>query len=166
MLLKDPYYVRRSGLGLLRIISDEAVLEFLGYFSGKELANILQLSRILYVLCNYSDLWRDLTLRTFHGNVDFINTWKDTYSKMTIALLNENNHNNGIDKQQLIFTPHTPIKVKDIFCNILHRSWTCHTCDLEYACPGFYNKCEIQRRDAENMSIKNLLMNMNQRTYQ
>ena len=52
MLLKDPYKVRRSGLGILRVISDEAIIELLGYFGGKELANILKLSRALYVFCN------------------------------------------------------------------------------------------------------------------
>ena len=149
MLLKDPYKVRRSGLGILRVISDEAIIELLGYFGGKELANILKLSRALYVFCNYSDLWRDLTLRTFDGNVDFDCTWKDTFSRMTIAMLNENAREN-----KLCFSPHKPIKVSNMFCNVLHRSWTCHTCDLQYACPGFYDKCEIPRRDATTLTTE------------
>lgn len=139
--------MRRSGLGILRIISDEAVIELLGYFDGKELANILKLSRVLYVFCNYTDLWRDLTLRKFHGSVDFDYTWKDTFAKMTTALINEKP-----GREIVKYFPHKPIKMSNIFCNVLHRSWTCHTCDLEYACPGFYNQCEIPRRDALSMT--------------
>jgi hypothetical protein len=147
LLLKDPYVVRKRGLGVLRVMSDEAVLELLSFLNGYELAAVLKVSRVLYVYANYSDLWRDLTLRNFDGFVDYTCSWKDTFSKMMVSIVNTK----GGD---LKFEPHIPIKVANMFCNILHRSWTCHTCDLENACPGFFDVCGVARRDANDMSCE------------
>lgn len=147
LLLRDPYVVRKRGLGVLRVMSDEAVLELLSFLDGNELAAVLKISRAFYVYANYSDLWRDLTLRNFDGCFDYTCTWKDTFSKMMVDRVNS-----GGNKLQ--FEAHRPIKVANMFCNVLHRSWTCHTCDLENACPGFFDACGVTRRNAEDMSTE------------
>ena len=146
--------MRRRGLGLLGVISDEAVLEILSFLDGRELSMILKVSRAFYVYGNYSDLWRDLTLRKFDGTVDFISTWKDTFSKMTSAKVTGSSSNIAE-----AFLPHIPIKVENMFCNVLYRSWTCHTCDLRYACPGFYDKCGVARMDATELSTESFVEN-------
>ena len=145
LLLKDPYSVRRCGFGIIRVLSDEAILEMLSFLDGRELTRVLIVSRALYVYGNYSDLWRDLTLRNSHDCVDFVGTWKDTFTKLMIG------------KTSKVFQPHRPIKVSKIFCNVLHRSWMCHTCDLEFACPGFFNKCDIVRRNCTEMTTENFV---------
>jgi hypothetical protein len=143
--------VRRRGLGLLGVISDEAVLEILSFLDGRELSMTLKVSRAFYVYGNYSDLWRDLTLRKFDGSVDFISTWKDTFSKMTSAKAP------GSSSKVAEFLPHKPIKVENMFCNVLYRSWTCHNCDLQYACPGFYDKCGVARLDATELTTESFV---------
>jgi hypothetical protein len=149
LLKKDPYAVRRNGLGILGKITDEAILELLSYLNGDELVRIHQLSRPLYVYTNYSDLWRDLTLRKFSDGFVFVNTWKDTFVK---AMLIETDTKLG--RVHRTFTPHLPIKVSNMYSNILHRSWICHTCDFQYACPGFFNDCGVPRRDAKDMKTE------------
>jgi hypothetical protein len=57
LLLKDPYRVRRTGLGILNSISDEAVLEFLSYFNGIELAKFLRMSRAFYIYANFGEIY-------------------------------------------------------------------------------------------------------------
>lgn len=150
--MRDPNLVRRRGLGLLVVMTDEAVLEMLSFLDGKELTMILKVSRAFYVYGNYSDLWRDLTLRKFDGCVDFVSSWKDTFSKMTSARIG-----NSLSNINDTFVPHKPIKVENMFCNVLYRSWTCHTCDLRYACPGFYDKCGVTRLDATELSIESFV---------
>lgn len=153
LLIKDAYRVRRNGLGLLNIISDEAVLELLSYFNGEELVKMLKLSRAFYVYCNYSDLWRDLTLKTF-TQIDFLCTWKDTYLSMKMKTLQNNTNTANTEKT---YTPYKPIKITNMFSNILHRSWVCHTCNFKYACPGFYNKCDIARINANEIDCETFI---------
>ena len=145
LLLNDPHKVRRQGLGRLNV-ADAPLLELLSFFDAEELARFMLLSRAAYVFANHLDLWRDLTLRRFHGNVDFVSTWRDTFVRM---LGKERGGNDAVKN----FQPHVPIRVTNMFSDVLHRCWVCHTCEFEYACPGFYSHNDIPRRDANDFSV-------------
>ena len=145
LLLKDPHKVRRQGLGLLNV-ADAPLLELLSFFDAEELARFMLLSRAAYVFANHLDLWRDLTLQRWHGNVDFVSTWRDTF----VCMLGQERGGKDAVKN---FQPHVPIRVTNMFSDVLHRCWVCHTCEFEYACPGFYNHNDIPRRDVNDLSV-------------
>ena len=145
LLLNDPHKVRRQGLGRLNV-ADAPLLELLSFFDAEELARFMLLSRAAYVFANHLDLWRDLTLRRWNGSVDFVGTWRDTFVRML-------GRERGGDDAVKNFQPHVPIRVTNIFSDVLHRCWVCHTCEFEYACPGFYSHNDIPRRDANDLSV-------------
>ena len=127
---EDRRQRRRRGLGAsLNGMSDEALIELLGFLGPNELARVSSCSRALYVYAHHSDLWRDLTLRSFFDEVvRYKDSWKETFVSMLY-------HKNGWGAH----IRHVPLRVSGIYSNLLHRSWACHSCDLETACPGFYS---------------------------
>lgn len=139
--------VRVEGFGVAHVLKDEAIVETLSFLNGRELAQLSSTSRVLYVFCHFSDLWRDLTLRFDNSNVRFSSSWKQTYVQHHARMLNKCGD----------FFLHKPISVRGIYSNLLHRSWACVSCDLESACPGFYNDCGIQRKDARELSIDDFI---------
>jgi hypothetical protein len=138
--------VRPRGLGAAKRIQDEALIEILGFLSATELGRISCTSRALYVYAHHSDLWRDLVLRKWEGKpLHFQCNWKETF--MTSLQRAQ-----GMDESILASVKHCPICVDGIYSNLLHRSWTCHTCDLATACPGFYDHDDIAHRASHDLS--------------
>jgi hypothetical protein len=148
--------VRPFGLGKhLRSITDEALLEMLSFLTPQELASLSACSRALYVYSHHTDLWRDLTLRKCEGiPIEYQSSWKETF--MVSTQKSNNNYNNN-DNNNIANVKHVPISVNGIFSNLLHRSWSCRTCDLATACPGFYKHNDIQRREAKTMNTEQFL---------
>ncbi len=144
-------HVRYFGLGQLNLVSDEVLIEFLSFCCGPTVIALLESSRALYAYCHFNDLWRDLTLRQFKGkNIKFINNWKDTYVN-TLARLKSGANNDPTIPHTLLC--HTPIKMRGIYSNLLHRSWACRSCDLAVACPGIMRENhDIQRVSAKNLT--------------
>eukprot|EP01041_Mallomonas_annulata_P002453 gene2453-4766_t len=138
--------VRRLGLGILNVLSDDTLLEILSYIDGNTLANTAASSRAIYVYAHHSDLWRDLVLRKWDGNVEYVETWRDTYVRNICQ-----------NKFKSTFL-HRPILVSGIFSNLLYRWWCCCSFDFESACPGFLSFDDIPRRDASNYSIDEFLI--------
>lgn len=129
-------------------LQDDTIGELLTYLSGPDLIHILQVSRVFYAYANSSDLWRDITLREFDGKgIKYKNTWKDAYMFTYIAKKNLISLSGQIKE-------HVPIQVQGVFSNYLHRSWSCHTCDLATACPGFYKFSDIPIRSAKDLSVE------------
>jgi len=143
---------RRVGLGVaLQAVPDEALIELLSFLSAEELAKVSRASRAFYVYAHHSDLWRDLTLRRFEGTgVSYRDSWKETF----VATLYRNEPNRGGPHVK-----HVPIKVTGIFSNLLHRAWSCHSCDLDSACPGFYSFDDVPREDATKLSKAQFIKN-------
>lgn len=141
---------RRRGLGrFLNSITDESLLEVLSFLTNKELARISLASKALYVYSHHSDLWRDLTLQTFLDEVVvYMESWKETFVSTWHRKFNLGKH-----------FPHVPLQVSGIYSNLLHRSWVCHSCDLETACPGFYSFSDIAKVDAASLSMREFVEN-------
>ncbi len=131
-------------------LADDTIGELLTYLSGVDLIHILQVSKVLYCYAHSSDLWRDITLREFDGKgIKYSKTWKDAYMFTYAA------KNGSAAKMEL--KEHVPIQVRGVFSNYLHRSWSCHTCDLATACPGFYKFSDIPIRSAKDLSVEAFL---------
>ena len=157
--------VRPKGLGLMRGLQDEAILEILGFLCSKDLASCSVSSRCLYVYGHHSDLWRDVTLRRMEGNpIEYRNTWKETLMSYTFRAkdeeaeaMEERKNSKSNDKNGLVFPSHSPISVQGVFSNLLHRAWTCHCCDLSTACRGFYKHNDVARRKAEELDVNKFI---------
>lgn len=144
---RDPIVraTRSRGLGLLSCLNDEALMEFLSFVSPVDLISLILSSRTFYVYGHFTDLWRDLTIRQWNGQcIEYINTWKDTFVYLYLKM--ERPH------CPIQFTPHCPIRVNGIFSNVLHRSWVCHSCDLEVACQGILRNEDIDHRNSNELS--------------
>ena len=135
------------GPGMCKL-TDELVGEMLSFLSGTDLITILQVSRTLYCHANSSDLWRDATLREYEGKgIKYSKCWKDAYMHTRVYHSDKN----------ISIKDHIPIRMKGIFSSFLHRMWSCHTCDLATACPGFYEQSDIPVREASDLTIEAFL---------
>lgn len=148
--------VRPDGLGILKCLKDESILELLGYLNAAELTHMSMVSRCLYVFSMTSDLWRDLYLRHFKlKSINFIKCWRDTY---VVEHINSTLNDKQLDKlsKKPILDPqhciHRPIKVHGMFSDLLHRLWACHTFDLSSLCPGIF-------KHSNDISIHELISN-------
>ncbi len=68
-------------------------------------------------------------------------SWKDTYAKLVTG----------------VSFRHSPIRVKGIYSDLLHRQWACRVCDIERACAGFFDPCGIDRIDGSSMNVKDFI---------
>lgn len=134
---RHPDHVRRSGLGELRVLNDEQLLEVLSFVHGQSLAGgVVACSRFLYVAGHHEELWRDLVLRrwgevgfdiptwaphstTTHGNSG---CWKDIYAC---------NYNKNNSTQPKSPDRHQPISVHGIYSDTFFRSWLCRSFALQ-----------------------------------
>mgnify|MGYP005991571319 CR=1 FL=1 len=118
--------VRPRGLGrVLSALTDEALLEMLGFLTAPELAACSVSSKVLYVYAHHSDLWRDLTLRRWEGlPLAYQSSWKETYMSLGKAA------QGAAASGGTTAARHVAISVRGVFSNLLHRAWSCHTCDL------------------------------------
>jgi len=142
----DPHATRRAGLGVVWRIPDAAMLEMLGYLGATELVSFMGTSKAAYVFANHVDLWRDVTLRRWSSHLVYIATWRDTYARAALAA-------SGRTHDVQNFRPHVPIRLTNIFSDVLHRTWVCHTCEWESSCPGFFVHSDVPRRDAADLSV-------------
>jgi hypothetical protein len=146
----NSYQIRSNGLGKqFQWLTDELIVEVLSFLNCVDLVHLMKTSTLFYAYCHYSDIWRDLTLRSKNGeNIEFFCTWKDTY--MNNIYKSKCNSNNS-------FQPHQPLVVKVCYSDLLHRSWVCRSCDLSAACPGFYKFNDIQRINGESTTIEEFI---------
>jgi len=61
-LIGDSNTTRDKGLGRLHILSDEAIINILGYLPASSLAVLAAVSRGFYVFANHEELWKALVL--------------------------------------------------------------------------------------------------------
>ncbi|KAJ6778572.1 ARGININE DEMETHYLASE AND LYSYL-HYDROXYLASE JMJD [Salix koriyanagi] len=70
---------RNTGLGNLQILTDELVLDILGFLDGTQLGVLATVSKSFYVFTNHEPLWRNLVLDKLNGEFLFNGSWKSTY---------------------------------------------------------------------------------------
>lgn len=138
----SKFNVRLIGLGrLLNKLSDEAIINMLSHLEARDLISLSQSSRILYVFCNHSDLWRDLYLSRWGQDIEFVNTWRDSFARRWHLT----NSKNVGELPPLV----QPIKIDGVYSNLLHRTWLCSTFNVTAACPGFMKHADIDIVDLE-----------------
>jgi hypothetical protein len=80
-------------------------------------------------------------------------SWKDTYRYNRCCC--KKRHRMEVEEELggLCFKPHRPLAMRGVYSNYLHRPWTCHSIDLESACPGFLRHCDVTVVSQSELSI-------------
>ncbi|KAL3623459.1 Arginine-specific demethylase jmj22 [Castilleja foliolosa] len=120
---------RNNGLGNLKILTDELVLEILGLMSGPHLGVLSTVSKSFYVFCSHEPLWRNLVLESCENGFLFNGSWKNTF----ISSVCEN---------PLKFDSFT-IRVRDFYSDYLFQSWLCANLEMK---PEWLERDNIVRK--------------------
>ena len=131
---------RGNGFGSLRILTDETILEILGFLDAFDLSSMSMTSKACYVYSMTYDLWRDLCLRFVNKSIQFQSTWRDTYVS---EYLKRKHQSDSADLAKKYI--HTPICATGVFSDYLHRLWTSHAFDLTTHCPHFLDYDNVDR---------------------
>jgi hypothetical protein len=140
----DVISKRSKSIGSLGRIPEDILLSILGFLTVCDVCTLSLVSKVLYVYCHHSELWRDATLNRWPGDFYYRTCWKDTY---VLKLLSERGDTGS-------FVPHRPLRVSYMFSDLLHRFWACRSYDVRSTCKGFYTRDTVQRRQAAQLSVR------------
>jgi hypothetical protein len=134
-LIGDTNDVRTKGLGTISTLSDEAVLNILGFLDAHSLAVLQSVSKALYCFCNHEELWKALVLEEFAGDWEFQGTWQDTYiaSKELHQQKNTSSTTTAATaaKKTRRYKPRTYLPISHFYSDLLHQSWLCATLEVD-----------------------------------
>lgn len=161
-----PDYVRHSGLGNLRVLNDEQLLEILSFVDGPSLAGgIVNCSRFLYVAGHHEELWRDLVLRLW-GEIGFDvpdKTHADGEAENQSDVVQVNHNNSGCWKDIYALNhckskksshhpeKHKPLSIQGIYSDTFFRSWLCRSFALH---PSWLSTHTVQTIDHSKLTTK------------
>ncbi|CAK9160835.1 unnamed protein product [Ilex paraguariensis] len=122
---------RNTGLGNLQTLSDELVLEILGFLDGTHLGILSTVSKSLYVFCNHEPLWRNLVLEKSIDGFLYNGSWKNTYI------------NAYKPSSDVLSVESMGLKVRDFYSDYLFQSWLCANLEMK---PEWLERDNIPRR--------------------
>ncbi|PON40808.1 LRR-domain containing protein [Trema orientale] len=122
---------RNTGLGNLRTLTDELVLDILGLLGGTHLGVLATVSKSFYVFSNHEPLWRNLVLENLSGGFIYKGSWKFTY----IAGFYPSFDVMDIGVSHL--------RVRDFYSDYLFQSWLCANLEMK---PEWLERDNIVRR--------------------
>ncbi|KAK8965955.1 F-box protein [Platanthera guangdongensis] len=138
LLLLDPSSnIRNPGLGNLRILSDELLLDVLGLLGGRDLGILSSVSKSLYVFSTHEPLWRNLVLDHLNGEFLFTGSWRSTYISSIYPQF---------------FPPSTgpsTLRIRNFYSDHLFQSWLCANLEMK---PKWLARDNIERR--RNLSLE------------
>ncbi|XP_057718851.1 arginine-specific demethylase JMJ22 [Arachis stenosperma] len=122
---------RDTGLGNLHTLSDELVLEILGFLDSTDLGVLSTVSKSFYVFTNHEPLWRNLVLENLNGGFQFNGSWKSTYVAASYPSFD-------ISSNAL-----KSFKVRDFYSDYLFQSWLCANLEMK---PEWLERDNIVRK--------------------
>ncbi|KAL2651003.1 hypothetical protein R1flu_019131 [Riccia fluitans] len=120
---------RDAGLGNLRLLTDELLLDILGLLSAEDLGKLATVSKAFYVFAHQDSLWRNLVLEEFRGEFTFRGRWKNSYVSTR--------------HPQFTGPPHVPLKVKGFYSDYIFQSWLCASLEIK---KEWLSRDNIERR--------------------
>ncbi|KAJ4978442.1 hypothetical protein NE237_009222 [Protea cynaroides] len=133
---------RNTGLGNLRILTDELVLDILGFLDGTHLGVLATVSKSFYVFCNHEPLWKNLVLEYIKGGFSFNGSWKSTYISAFYHYFPVlNNGSSGLE-------------VRDFYSDYLFQSWLCASLEMKQE---WLERDNIERR--RGFSVEEFVLN-------
>jgi len=112
--------LRDAGLGALRPLPDDLLLDVLGLLPARDLAALSVASKALYVVASHDPLWRALVLHELGGTFDFAGSWRATY----IAAASRGG--------QAYLIPPRALKIKGFYSDYLFQSWLCANMEMRH----------------------------------
>ncbi|KAJ0981728.1 hypothetical protein J5N97_009983 [Dioscorea zingiberensis] len=115
LLSRSTSNARDPGLGSLRFLPDDLLLDILALLPAGDLSRLAAVSKSLYVFSTHDPLWRNLVLRDLKGDFLFNGSWRSTYSGLL---------------------PHSSVSIRDFYSDYLFQSWLCANLDMrpEWLC--------------------------------
>lgn len=110
---------RNPGLGNLRVLTDQLVLDILGLLPVKELGVLSMVSKSLYVFSTHEPLWRNLVLDALNGDFSFDRSWRLTYVSTFF-------YNSSCAD----YVPST-LCLRDFYSDYLFQSWLCASLEMK-----------------------------------
>ncbi|XP_072991129.1 arginine-specific demethylase JMJ22 [Typha latifolia] len=134
LLLLDPSSnIRDPGLGTLRVLSDELLLDVLALLRARDLGVLSLVSKSLYVFSSHEPLWRNLVLDEFKGDFFFTESWRSTYISAAKLLCNP---------FRSVSVPFV-LNIRNFYSDYLFQSWLCANMEMK---PEWLQRDNIQRR--------------------
>ncbi|CAL5356932.1 unnamed protein product [Camellia sinensis] len=133
---------RNTGLGNLQTLTDELVLEILGFLSATHLGVLSTVSKSFYVFSNHEPIWRNLVLENSEDGFLYNGSWKSTY----VAAYMPSFPVSSIGSSGL--------KVRDFYSDYLFQSWLCANLEMK---PEWLERDNIQRR--RGISVDDFILN-------
>lgn len=110
---------RDTGLGNLHTLSDELVLDILGFLDSTSLGVLASVSKSFYVFTNHEPLWRNLVLENLLGGFQYKGSWKSTYVSACYP---------SFDNFAVALGG---FKVRDFYSDYLFQSWLCANLEMK-----------------------------------
>ncbi|KGN59249.1 F-box protein At5g06550 [Cucumis sativus] len=133
---------RNIGLGNIQILTDELVLDVLGFLDATHLGVLACVSKSFYVFANHEPLWRNLVLDNVKGGFLYNKTWKSTY----LAAFYSSFDDSVVDISGL--------RVRDFYSDYLFQSWLCANLEMK---PEWLERDNIIRR--KRISVEEFVLN-------
>ncbi|KAG2562736.1 F-box protein At5g06550-like [Panicum virgatum] len=111
--------LRDAGLGALRPLPDDLLLDVLGLLPARALAALSAASKALYVVAAHDPLWRALVLDELGGAFDFAGSWRATYIAAACG-----------GRPHLI--PPRALKIRGFYSDYLFQSWLCANMEMRH----------------------------------
>ncbi|CAL4983976.1 unnamed protein product [Urochloa decumbens] len=114
--------LRDAGLGALRPLPDDLLLDVLGLLPSRDLAALSVCSKAFYVVSAHDPLWRALVLDELGGGFDFAGSWRATYYISAPS--------GGRGGHHLI--PPRALKIRGFYSDYLFQSWLCANMEMRH----------------------------------
>ncbi|KAF8665238.1 hypothetical protein HU200_054134 [Digitaria exilis] len=131
--------LRDAGLGALRPLPDELLLDVLGLLTARDLAALSVASKALYVVAAHDPLWRALVFDELGGAFDFAGSWRATY----ISAASRGQHH---------LVPPRALRIKGFYSDYLFQSWLCANMEMRHE---WLARDNIERR--RGMSVEQFI---------
>ncbi|WVZ51047.1 hypothetical protein U9M48_002237 [Paspalum notatum var. saurae] len=130
--------LRDAGLGALRPLPDDLLLDVLGLLPARDLAALSAASKALYVVAAHDPLWRAHVLAELGGAFDFAGSWRATYIGRRARLV-----------------PPRALKIRGFYSDYLFQSWLCANMEMRHE---WLARDNIERR--RGMSVERFIAEM------
>ncbi|KAL5741992.1 hypothetical protein ACOSP7_028724 [Xanthoceras sorbifolium] len=134
---------RNTGLGSLQVLSDELVLDVLGFLDATHLGVLATVSKSFYVFSNHEPLWRNLVLDNLNGEFLFNGSWKSTY--IATCYLSFDVESVGVFGR---------LRISDFYSDYLFQSWLCANLEMK---PEWLERDNIIRK--RGISVEEFVLN-------
>ena len=136
---------RDAGLGQMRSLPDEVLLQILECLDAAALERLGTCSKQLYVMARHQPLWKQLTVDAFSSGFDFCTNWRTTWQRETARAAGR-----FCEGSQ----PPASLRVNGVYSDLLFQHWLCSSM---YISPQWLRVSNIDKVHADEMSAASFI---------